>query len=330
MLEHFEQAKKLKMPKVEFDRVRANLVACIEEEALAVRDGKQSGLMYGSTSSFIRQKKNKRMPIAIGIILSLLLGSGVAYAAEQSLPGDPLYPVKVSVNENVRGAFAFSPEARAQWETHRLERRFDETERLALHSEFKKKRFIIAGANFENHTERMKKMIERMRQNGESESAAEIEARMSEMVALHAELQAAISDEDKEAIKQKLSTFHENKILFHGSGRGGKTVVKIAPGLDQMIASAKKNYEKKMDTIGAESQIQIEMHLKKAVELSAEAAAAVGSDQKRSHELSAQARAEVQAALRLMAGERGEKNGKVFGTGEKRQMPFPGLELDVQ
>lgn len=72
----------------------------------------------------------RRLAPAI-LILALFAGAGVSYAAEGALPGDALYPVKVSVNEEVRGAFAVSLEARVGWQTRRVERRLEEAVALA-------------------------------------------------------------------------------------------------------------------------------------------------------------------------------------------------------
>ncbi len=65
--------------------------------------------------------------------LALIIGSslGVARAAENSLPGQTLYPVKINVNESVIGSFKRSDTARADWERERAGRRITEAETLA-------------------------------------------------------------------------------------------------------------------------------------------------------------------------------------------------------
>lgn len=65
--------------------------------------------------------------------LTILIGSsfGVARAAENSLPGQTLYPVKINVNESVIGSFKRSDTARADWERERAGRRIAEAETLA-------------------------------------------------------------------------------------------------------------------------------------------------------------------------------------------------------
>lgn len=70
----------------------------------------------------------------------LVRGTGAALAlflvvipvlAEQSVPGDSLYAVKVHVNEEVLSTLAFSSYEKVEWETRRLERRIAEAQTLA-------------------------------------------------------------------------------------------------------------------------------------------------------------------------------------------------------
>lgn len=63
-------------------------------------------------------------------VLIVVLGGGTAYAAQGALPGDLLYPVKISVNERVELALATTPEAKAQAEAKLAERRVAEAEEL--------------------------------------------------------------------------------------------------------------------------------------------------------------------------------------------------------
>ncbi|MBI4433994.1 hypothetical protein HY632_04415 [Candidatus Uhrbacteria bacterium] len=70
------------------------------------------------------------MGAAVAGLCVLLAGGGVAAAAERTLPGEFLYPVKIHVNEEVRAAFTIRPRARAQWDARRAERRLEEMETL--------------------------------------------------------------------------------------------------------------------------------------------------------------------------------------------------------
>lgn len=71
--------------------------------------------------------------VAASVIIAILVSSGgvVTYAAEDTVPGDLLYPVKTRFTEPLWGAFQFTPERRAQWEVTRMERRMKESEHMA-------------------------------------------------------------------------------------------------------------------------------------------------------------------------------------------------------
>lgn len=55
----------------------------------------------------------------------------VSYTAEQTVPGDTLYPIKVRFNEEVRATLSFTPYQKITWETERLSRRIAEARVLA-------------------------------------------------------------------------------------------------------------------------------------------------------------------------------------------------------
>jgi hypothetical protein len=103
----------------------------------------------------------KPAPVLI-IFFLLATGSSVAVASERALPGDFLYPVKVKVSEELRSAFSFSGEARADWELERLERRLGEAEFLAQRGELSEEYRMRIEENFERHSERIRERIEEL------------------------------------------------------------------------------------------------------------------------------------------------------------------------
>ncbi len=75
-------------------------------------------------------------PAMLVVLIAVTLGGGISYAAEQTVPGDILYPIKIYVNEEIRAAIAPSTEAKASWEVQRLERRLEEAEQLIAREKF--------------------------------------------------------------------------------------------------------------------------------------------------------------------------------------------------
>ncbi len=71
-------------------------------------------------------------PVISVCVLVLAIGIGTSYAAEGALPGDPLYGIKIHLNESVQGAFAVSDQAHASWDASLVDKRLVEAETLAV------------------------------------------------------------------------------------------------------------------------------------------------------------------------------------------------------
>ncbi len=70
--------------------------------------------------------------VLASFLIVALFGSGVAFAANQALPGDILYPVKIGVNEKVARVFhKASSVSEALFETQLMDERLNEAEKLA-------------------------------------------------------------------------------------------------------------------------------------------------------------------------------------------------------
>src|SRR5258708_36151599 len=91
----------------------------------------------------------KPMPILIAILL--VLGGGTSFAAQSALPGNPLYTVKVNVNEKVEGMLSLSDEAKANWEAVLAGRRLTEAENLAAQSKLDAQTRAQLETQFEDH-----------------------------------------------------------------------------------------------------------------------------------------------------------------------------------
>ncbi|MDP2647950.1 MAG: hypothetical protein Q8P35_01775 [Candidatus Yanofskybacteria bacterium] len=71
--------------------------------------------------------------VALGIILVLI---GVPYAADKSLPGSPLYTIKIHVNEPALRTLEVTEEGEIEFDIESAERRQAEIEALAASSGF--------------------------------------------------------------------------------------------------------------------------------------------------------------------------------------------------
>lgn len=137
-----------------------------------------------------------RRPLPAAVFASLIIlvsGGGVSFAAEQALPGDPLYPVKVSVNENVRLFLATTDEAKAVVETDRATRRLEEAEELVKCSGFDMNTRSEVEREFEVQTERLKSRITVLKDMGKADAAEEVSLNFEAALQAHGEILTNLS-----------------------------------------------------------------------------------------------------------------------------------------
>lgn len=129
------------------------------------------------------------------LVLALMLSvGGVSYAAEGALPGDALYPVKVSINEEVRAAAAVSAEERAKWETERAERRLAEAEVLASKGRLNAKGVAAVELSFAKHADKAKAHIAEAEEDEGADAAAELDASFEGALNAHQAILAHLSN----------------------------------------------------------------------------------------------------------------------------------------
>lgn len=85
------------------------------------------------------------------VMIFVLCGAGVSYAAESALPGDALYAVKVNFTEPILMRLNTSAEAKARMEARLAGRRLEEIERLAEKSELTAERVAIVQERLKLH-----------------------------------------------------------------------------------------------------------------------------------------------------------------------------------
>lgn len=138
--------------------------------------------------------KRKTMPI-FGLILAMMfVGTGVTYAAEDAVPGDALYPVKVHVNENIGNAFAFSEERKAKWEARLAERRLEEAEKLAAKGELDQEVRQFLEERFTEHANKVSERIEKLGERFGPEIKARLSSRFEASLKAHGRILARIAE----------------------------------------------------------------------------------------------------------------------------------------
>jgi hypothetical protein len=160
--------------------------------------------------TYLRSPVPKFMPIALAILLMVVAGGGASFAAEGALPGDALYPVKVSFNEEVRAVLAISPKAKAEFELERLGRRLDEAERLAAMGELETETRTELEIRFEAHAESARERIISLEFENDIEAATELGSNLEASLRAHERilqsLVASIASSTEREVKRRGET----------------------------------------------------------------------------------------------------------------------------
>jgi len=124
------KAKSIRLKAVESADLRERVVSYMEYHPRASGEVKaRTGKLDSKNSGMILISGWPVLKWAGGIFAGLFLLT--TYLAEQAVPGDSLYAVKVSFNEEVRSSLASTPYEKVVWETERLNRRIAEARLLA-------------------------------------------------------------------------------------------------------------------------------------------------------------------------------------------------------
>lgn len=148
-----QEALHLRLSHDEKQRMRLALYDAMAPAPTAVQEVRVVRAVHSSYVwfSFI---SSPRFALPVAVLLVLGLGSGTAFAARGSLPGDILYPIKINVNERVEVALASTPAAKAVTEEKIAGRRVDEAQTLAAQGRLDATTTQELEDNFDEHASR--------------------------------------------------------------------------------------------------------------------------------------------------------------------------------
>jgi len=224
----FSQAKNLKFLPEEKSLTKSRLVLFIRDRP--VRDSGFLSQIMQSWSEAVKLNLSIKSMIAALLIVVLLTGSASALA-EGSLPGAPLYPVKVGVNENIRTFFSFSDDAKADWSVQLAERRLGEAEKLVSRGNFSAKTHAELEAKFAEALKRFESNVKNVEASSNSKAALELSSDFEASLKAHQNILAHLS-------VSKPSLGQEIKGLLGAVDLGAKQVARIRVAQEGRVATS--------------------------------------------------------------------------------------------
>ena len=131
--------------------------------------------------------------VSIALLTVLVIG-GVSFEAEKALPGEPLYQVKTSVNENVLAMFAFTPQSKAQLHTELAVRRLEEVENLAIAGKLDASTTAQAVSNINGNLAVVKDNVKQLENENNNTAAANTSSQAESSLKVHEAILNTLAD----------------------------------------------------------------------------------------------------------------------------------------
>lgn len=139
---------------------------------------------YYFVSTFIAQYNRQFATVALALIFILTSG-GTSYAAESALPGDPLYSIKVNVNEEIQNFVALTPDAKAKVAVIRTTKRLQEAEDLSKKGKLTVETQAIIETKIAEHADAIKANIAALASENATATVAAVISDLKTSVAGH-------------------------------------------------------------------------------------------------------------------------------------------------
>ena len=136
-------------------------------------------------------------------VIFVLLGN-IVVLAENSLPGNRLYSMKINVTEPIRDLVKVNPEEKIAWQAEKATRRLEEAESLAVQNKLDDKKRDEIENLFEKSVSNFDDRINKLATSSENKKVREIESELNRRVSAHSKvLEKVEENKEQEKIKKE-------------------------------------------------------------------------------------------------------------------------------
>jgi len=171
-----EAAESVRLTDAERARMRAGFLAHMQENPLPAAAAARPAFLTSFSLSL-------RSGIALVLGVLVVGAGGTAYAAEDALPGDALYAVKLEVNEPLAGALAITPAAKGAWHADVAETRLAEAQTLVAQGRLTASTSDELAADFAQHAGQVDRIASSL-ESSDPDASASLTNRFSATLAL--------------------------------------------------------------------------------------------------------------------------------------------------
>ncbi len=151
----------------------------IHENPLKNQVRSESSTRIKALNFFSHQKIVHAFAIAV---LIFSMATSAVYAAQDSIPGELLYPVKTQINERIERALARSPEAKAKVTVKQTMTRLEEMKKLLERNKIDSKNQKAIYNGLVRNSEEVEKNIVKLKKEGHINNAIKIDSDFEKLI----------------------------------------------------------------------------------------------------------------------------------------------------
>lgn len=185
--------------------------------------------------------------VSVAFALVLVFGVGTSYAAIGSLPGEPLYAIKVRVAEPLRSALTTSPVEKAEWEASRIAKRLEEAEVLVAEGRLDSEKLAQVETHINDAARKYEAAVATMPDGAENAAVAasvhsEVEAALLAHEHVLSVLSEKSSDDGKRSVAPLIAKVRERAEKARANRERGEVAIAARGGTElRAIASSKRD-----------------------------------------------------------------------------------------
>ncbi len=202
-----------------------------------------------------------RFAMPFAALLLVVFSGGTAFAAQNALPGDALYAIKINVNEAVQTALATSPVAKAEVEASLATNRLEEAETLAANGKLDATVTAQLASNFERHVSVAQDTAANL-ESDDPGTAAQLNAKFDGALAAHGAILTLLGDDSSNEetihnsnqlaiqVQGRIRTFDaDDETNNSGNANGTATLTMSATATDTAADSAEGSTVRSFSTV---------------------------------------------------------------------------------
>lgn len=226
-------------------------------------------------------------------LLVVAVMGGTTYAAEGTLPGDTLYPIKIRLTEPVQLALMPTVQSKAEAHTEFAERRLSEAEQLAFSGRLDERTEKLLEEKFSGHVDSSLAAADELSASGDEENSLRVRSRLEARLVAHGDIldlieehlvqvdnlagsnQSRIAGELAKAVKLRQEVVRESRLTLERDLEDRVTQTATLALLTKTDAAGSRN-SAAMGTAAVPSQVA--KHLEDAQEAIEEAKESLEND----------------------------------------------------